>query len=137
MKLFVKVLGVVVIGGMAVNAGLGLGDNNSIDMSTKLDKNTPQMEIVVEKSFDEKATEALVDWKDKPVGTESPFHNEDGSNPVYDGMQDEALEQPQDSNSPFFVPGTGENVVEKNLQKELEERRTSPETSTFENPFER
>lgn len=137
MKLFTKVLGVIILGGMAANAGLGLGDTNSIDTSTKLDKTTPQMELKVEESFDKKATDALVEWKDKPVGTESPFHNEDGSNPVYEGMQDEAFEQPKDSNSPFFVPETGENVVENNLEKELEERRESPETSTFENPFER
>ncbi len=129
------VMGVVFVGVMYSTAGFFVGPEgkDTIIIDEVKDIERP---VKDERSFDEKATDALYDWKENPVGTESPFHREDESNPVYDGMLEEEKGKPKDSKSPFFVPETGNNVVEENLEKELEERKVSPGTSTFENPFE-
>ena len=74
------------------------------------------------RSFDEKVTDILYDWKEAPVGTESPYNREDGTNPVYDNMLDEEKHKPRNNKSPFFVPDTGDNVVEDNLNNELDKR---------------
>lgn len=100
-----------------------------------VNKEIPQRVVEDERSFDEKATEWLYNWKESPVGTESPYDNEDGTNPVYDGMMKEEHGKPTDSMTPFYNEKTGEKVVDENVRRELDERRNSPETSTFENPF--
>lgn len=129
-KLMIGTLVVVGVTGIAKH----MPQHEGLEM-IDMNKEIEQRVVEDKKRFDEKATEWLYNWKESPVGTESPYDNEDGTNPVYDGMLEEEHGKPDDSKTPFYNEKTGEKVVEENVRRELDERRNSPETSTFENPF--
>lgn len=127
-------IGALIVGGITYTADLIAQPEGKemVDMNKKVEQRVKD-----ERSFDEKATEFLYNWNESPVGTESPYDREDGTNPVYDGMMEEEQVKPDDSKTPFYNTETGEKVVEENVRKELDERKNSPNTATFENPFER
>lgn len=83
-----------------------------------------------EPSLGEKMSKGMKEYIESPVGTSSPYYvegGEEGENPVYDGMQEEAFEKPHRKDkyedSPFYNPETGKNVVEEGekIQDEMSE----------------
>lgn len=125
-------VGALIVGGITYSAEYIAEPQGKtmIDMNKKVEQRVRD-----EKSFDEKATEFLYNYNESPVGTESPYDREDGSNPVYEGMMEEEHVKPDDSKTPFYNTKTGQKVVEDNVRKELDERKNSPNTATFESPF--
>ena len=60
-------------------------------------------------------------WVNTPNNGGSPYYNEEGENPVYNGMLEETQERPTGEGSPFYDKN-GNKVVEDNMKQEALER---------------
>lgn len=122
-KTMIGLLLIGMIGVTKVNTITNFVDNISFtgDKDTKVSEVTEQKltydeymdKVKNEPTFTEKFEKSYRSWVTSPNNYGSPFEDENGNNPVYDGMLEETQEKPSDDNSPFYTED-GVNIIDKN-----------------------
>ncbi|WP_394863147.1 hypothetical protein [Paraclostridium bifermentans] len=82
-------------------------------------KHLDQNRVKREETFNEKATNAIDDYRDRPTSTSSPYYNENGDNPVYDGMLQEGRDSLKTDNpKSAWVTNDGKDVVQEGINSD-------------------
>lgn len=85
----------------------------------KTSKDLEQNRVKREETFNEKATNAIDDYCDRPTSTSSPFYDENGDNPVYDGMLQEGRDTLKTDNpKSAWVTKDGKDVVQEGINSD-------------------